>query len=269
MLKYPLEYRSAFWRLGLSPSASGNRGMSCLCRRRCDEDIVRCGIDGRNAQRQSFSGSRVCRRNATTIASSFSLRTVERGSFAPVFWPSTVLRLRHFATVLGVIPTARLSSAIEACPFRDHAAQCPAGKWIAVDALGSRASPLGRFLSEIACRATMRGAAMTSLAQSAFFHSNDRITSSNRGIKQPDPGCGFYRSCGAETAARPTQGARLWSPGHRPARPCPRVAQHRLSVRPGFASLDFFNQGPPRSTHGCCRSYPACHRVHGAFVIGG
>lgn len=37
------------------------------------------------ASRLNSSGSRVCRLNATTIASSSSLRMVERGSFGPVF----------------------------------------------------------------------------------------------------------------------------------------------------------------------------------------
>ncbi len=41
--------------------------------------------------------------------------TVERGSFGPVLRSSTVARLRHFATVFGLIPYRRLSSAIEAC----------------------------------------------------------------------------------------------------------------------------------------------------------
>ena len=51
------------------------------------------------------------------MASSSSLRTVERGSLGPVFTSSTVWRLRHLATVLGLIPSSRLSSAIKAC---DH-----------------------------------------------------------------------------------------------------------------------------------------------------
>jgi len=49
------------------------------------------------------------------MASSSSVRTVERGSFGPVFMSSTVARLRHFATVLGLIPSSRLSCASEAC----------------------------------------------------------------------------------------------------------------------------------------------------------
>ena len=72
-------------------------------------------MDGCRAKRQSSSGSNVCRRNATTIASSASVRVVERGSFGPVFRSSTVARLRHFATVLGLMPNSRLSVASEAC----------------------------------------------------------------------------------------------------------------------------------------------------------
>jgi len=55
------------------------------------------------------------RRNATTIASSASVRVVERGAFGPVFRSSTVALFRHFATVLGLIPSSRLSVASEAC----------------------------------------------------------------------------------------------------------------------------------------------------------
>jgi hypothetical protein len=52
---------------------------------------------------------------ATTIASSASVRTVDLGSFGPVFMSSTVARLRHFATVLGFMPNSRLNCASEAC----------------------------------------------------------------------------------------------------------------------------------------------------------
>src|SRR5690606_19904652 len=55
------------------------------------------------------------RLNATIAASSASDRTVERGSVGPVFKSSTVARLRHFATVLGLMPYSRLSCASEAC----------------------------------------------------------------------------------------------------------------------------------------------------------
>jgi hypothetical protein len=36
-------------------------------------------------------------------------------AFDPVFRSSTVARLRHFATVLGLIPSSRLSVESEAC----------------------------------------------------------------------------------------------------------------------------------------------------------
>jgi hypothetical protein len=39
----------------------------------------------------------------------------QRRSFGPIGASSTVSRLRHFATVFGLIPYRRLSSAIEAC----------------------------------------------------------------------------------------------------------------------------------------------------------
>jgi len=42
-------------------------------------------------------------------------RTVERGSVGPVFISSAVARLRHFATVLGLMPNSRLSCESEAC----------------------------------------------------------------------------------------------------------------------------------------------------------
>jgi hypothetical protein len=48
-------------------------------------------------------------------ASSASVRMVDRGSVGPVFRSSTVARLRHFATVLGLMPSSRLSCASEAC----------------------------------------------------------------------------------------------------------------------------------------------------------
>jgi hypothetical protein len=44
------------------------------------------------------------RRNATTAASSVSLRAVDRDSDGPVFMSPTVARFRHFATVFGLIP---------------------------------------------------------------------------------------------------------------------------------------------------------------------
>lgn len=52
---------------------------------------------------------------ATRVASSASVSTVDRGSVGPVFISSTVARLRHFATVFGLMLSSRLSCASEAC----------------------------------------------------------------------------------------------------------------------------------------------------------
>jgi hypothetical protein len=49
------------------------------------------------------------------IASSSALRTVELGYVGPVLRSSTVSRLRHFATVLTLILSSRLSVAVVAC----------------------------------------------------------------------------------------------------------------------------------------------------------
>lgn len=49
-------------------------------------------------------GSSVCRRNATHIASSSGLGTEERTCFGPIRASSTVVRLRHFRTVLSLRP---------------------------------------------------------------------------------------------------------------------------------------------------------------------
>jgi hypothetical protein len=54
-------------------------------------------------------------------ASWFSVRTVDQGFFRLVFMSSTVARLRHFATVFGLMPNSRHNGASEAC---DH---CIAG----------------------------------------------------------------------------------------------------------------------------------------------
>ena len=48
-------------------------------------------------------------------SSSSSVRTVDRGSFGPVFRSSTVARFRHFATVLGLMPSSWLNCASGAC----------------------------------------------------------------------------------------------------------------------------------------------------------
>ncbi len=66
-----------------------------------------------------------------------------------------VVLLRHFATVLGLIPSSRLSVASEAC---DMLYCCSDG-------------------------VRGRGAPVTYLSHTASFHSNERIAPSNRGIK--------------------------------------------------------------------------------------
>ena len=72
--------------------------------------------DGRlKSIEQSSSGSSVWRPNATMAASSASVRTVERSAFESVLKSSTVCRFRHFATVVGLIPSSRLRVASEAC----------------------------------------------------------------------------------------------------------------------------------------------------------
>ena len=45
------------------------------------------------------------------IASSSSVRTVERASFGPILASAVVERLRHFCTVVGLTPK-RLASAL-------------------------------------------------------------------------------------------------------------------------------------------------------------
>ena len=82
-------------------------------------------LQGIEASEAPSSGNNVCRRKATTVASSASVRIVERGSFGPVLRSSTVWRLRHFATVFGLMPRSRLNVASEAC---DHSGQ-PSDQW--------------------------------------------------------------------------------------------------------------------------------------------
>ena len=72
-------------------------------------------IVGWRPSRQSSSGSNVCRRNATTIASSSRVRTVERGSFGPIS-ASAVVDLcatsepsSGYAVALGESPHALLT----------------------------------------------------------------------------------------------------------------------------------------------------------------
>lgn len=80
-------------------------------------DRVMSGIDDFRAYGQSSSGNRVCRRDATTVTSSASAGTIDRGSDGPVFISSNVACLRHVETVLGLMSSSRLSSASEGC---DH-----------------------------------------------------------------------------------------------------------------------------------------------------
>jgi hypothetical protein len=129
-------------------------------------------VDDCRAQRQSSSGSRVRRRIARTIASPASLSTVDRGSVGLVFISSTVARFRHFATVLGLMPSSRLSCASEACDHSGH----PLNRW--------RAGP--HYCNSDGVRG--RGAPVTNLSHSASFQSSDRIAPSNRGIKHPSRG---------------------------------------------------------------------------------
>lgn len=87
-----------------------------------------------------------------------------RGSDDPVFKSSTVARLRHFATVLGLMPSSRLSAASKAC---DHSG-LPSDRW--------RAGP--RYCSLDSVRG--RGAS-ANLSHRASVHAKERIAPSNRG----------------------------------------------------------------------------------------
>lgn len=118
--------------------------------------------------RQSSSGSRVWRRKVTTIASSASVRTVERGAFGPALRSLTVSRFRHLATVFGLTPSLRLSTAIEAC---------------ASQRLQGNRLPANGSLYCCFDSVRGRGAAMTNLSQRVSFHSREWIAPSNRGIK--------------------------------------------------------------------------------------
>src|SRR5437764_4134668 len=68
------------------------------------DDRASCGLVARSAYRAPSSGSQVCRRKATTIASSSIDSTVELGCFGPVGRSATKLRLRHLAAVFGLVP---------------------------------------------------------------------------------------------------------------------------------------------------------------------
>jgi PAS domain S-box-containing protein len=80
--------------------------------RQAAERIV---ADGHRAGDIVTSIRALARKAAPIIASSASDRTVERGSVGPVFMSSTVVRFRHFATVLGLMPSSRLNCESEAC----------------------------------------------------------------------------------------------------------------------------------------------------------
>lgn len=84
-----------------------------------------------------------------------SVKTVDRGSFGPVFMSSTLSRFRHFAAVLSCTQfSAQLRE---------------------------------RSLRSLYCCSSGirgRGASMANLSHRASFHSFDRIAPSNHGIKQ-------------------------------------------------------------------------------------
>ena len=155
---------------------------------------------------------------------SCALSVVDRGSFGPVFISSTVVRLRHFATVFALMSSSRLSIASEAC---DHSGQ-PSDRW--------RAGP--HYCSSDRVRG--RGASVTNLSHRASFHSKERITPSNRGIKHLSSGiCETRPLVGAAKVRPPRASAKA---GHRP-RGCPRPprqrprlsAHHRPAARSGPA----------------------------------
>jgi hypothetical protein len=152
----------------MSPVTSGRREMSWRCRQRCRDERLRCGIVACNEYRQSSSGNSVCLRKATMIASSSPVRTVDFGSFGPVGKSLTLSRLRHFATVLGLIPNSRLSCAsLQSRPRTD----------------GGRAFDL-RSLYCCSHGVRGRGAPVTNLSHSASLHAGENNAPSNCGIKQ-------------------------------------------------------------------------------------
>jgi hypothetical protein len=93
-----------FFLTGLSASNSGKREIPWRCRQRCSEERLRCGSVGWSAYKQSSSGSRLCRRKATMIASSSAESTVERGCWGPAGRSLTDGRFRRWATVFGLTP---------------------------------------------------------------------------------------------------------------------------------------------------------------------
>ena len=67
------------------------------------------------AAQQSSSGRSVRLRNSTTMASSASVKVVERGFAGPIAASAVVVRLRHFRTVLGSTPYWRARARDDAC----------------------------------------------------------------------------------------------------------------------------------------------------------
>src|SRR5947207_11761857 len=109
--------------------------MPCRLRQRCNDDRVRCGIVACSAYRQSSSGNSVCRRNATTIASSSIDSTVELGCFGPVGRSATKLRLRHLATVFGLMPW-RLARVLRSLDYAVSLDGSPLSLWRCREELG-------------------------------------------------------------------------------------------------------------------------------------
>src|SRR5437763_7156261 len=81
-------------------------GVSLLCWRSggSNTPTIRRLLPVRPSPTSAHSSSKVCRRNAMTIASSSIDSTVEAGCFGPVGRSATELRLFHLATVFGLIP---------------------------------------------------------------------------------------------------------------------------------------------------------------------
>lgn len=116
---------------------------------------------------------------ATAASSSSSVRAAQRSSVGSVSISSTVARLRHLATILGLMSNARPTCAgPQSCPRTD----------------GGRAFALrSPYCCSVGLRG--RGAAITNLSHRASFHSCERIAPSNLGIKhliQPSVGKRFH-----------------------------------------------------------------------------
>lgn len=87
---------------------------------------------------------------AMTASSSSSLRTVDCGSFGPIFASSTVSRFRHLATVFTFIPISQLNAAVVASEssivdliacvagaYLPHITSFHSNEWIAPSNMGS------------------------------------------------------------------------------------------------------------------------------------